>query len=98
MNQLLFPGLAAAAGLLMGILYFGGLWATVVRLQSVPNPGFYLLASLILRFGCCLAGFAAISYYSGWLALVFAMAGFTLARLLVIREFQKRGLQQGYRQ
>ena len=98
MNQLLFPGLAAAAGLLMGILYFGGLWATVVRLQSVPNPGFYLLASLLSRFGCCLAGLSAISYYSGWQALVFAIAGFTLARVLVIHEFQKRGLPQGHQQ
>lgn len=94
MNELVFLGLAAAAGMFMGLLYFGGLWLTVIRLRSIANPGFYLLASLLLRFGCCLAGFSVIAYYSGWQALVFAMVGFTLARALVIHEFQTRGVHQ----
>jgi F1F0 ATPase subunit 2 len=45
-------------GLILGLLYFGGLWLTVRRLPTTRHPISLAIGSLVLRLGLCLGGFA----------------------------------------
>jgi F1F0 ATPase subunit 2 len=62
MNNGLFLPIAIAVGIgwgmLLGLLYFGGLWMTVRRLATTRHPIQLALVSLLMRLGLCLAGFA----------------------------------------
>src|SRR5271169_2448448 len=82
MNEFLSLALALAADVLLGAIYFGGLWWTVFRgvLSQRPAPWFF--ASLLLRMSITLAGF----YFVGrehWERWLLCLVGFVLARLVV---------------
>jgi F1F0 ATPase subunit 2 len=78
---------AALAGGLIGILYFGGLWLTIGRMQRTKRPGLLLLASFIGRSGLALGGFYLVS--GGELARLAACLGaFFLTRWLFIKKLQ----------
>jgi len=76
--------LALSAGLLLGAVFFGGLWWTVRRGVSSPRPAAWFLGSLLVRTGIILAGFYFASDGQGD-RLLACLAGFVIARLLVIR-------------
>jgi F1F0 ATPase subunit 2 len=75
---------AICAGILLGGLYFGGLWWTVGRMPRVRNPLNLYFSSLIVRLALVLAAFYGVLSYSGWPQLVAALVGFVAARLLLI--------------
>lgn len=78
---LLLPWLA---GLLLGAIFFGGLWWTVRRGMVSARPAAWFLVSLLLRLGLVMAGF----YFVGqgdWRRWVACLAGFFIARILVTR-------------
>ncbi len=82
MNELLFPALAFAAGVLLGVIFFGGLWWTVVRAVSSSQPALWFFGSLLLRMSFTLAGF----YFVGrghWESWLLCLLGFVLARFVV---------------
>jgi F1F0 ATPase subunit 2 len=62
MNNGLFVPVVMVAGvgwgILLGLLYFGGLWLTVRRLPRTRHPIQLSIVSLVLRLGLCLAGFS----------------------------------------
>ena len=74
--------LALVAGMLLGAVFFGGLWWTVQRGISSSWPAAWFLSSLMLRIGIVLAGF---HFVSGGRAdrLLACLLGFILARFLV---------------
>jgi F1F0 ATPase subunit 2 len=78
------PGvlLAIAAGLVLGALFFGGLWWTVVRAIDSRHAALWLSASLLLRTAVTLLGFALVAQGS-WVRLVACLAGFLVARVIV---------------
>jgi F1F0 ATPase subunit 2 len=84
MNETMQPVLALVTGLMLGILFFGGLWWTVLKGLASPRPALWFLGSLLVRTGIVLGGFyvTAGSDWKRWLACV---AGFFLARILVTR-------------
>ncbi len=84
MNQVgvLIP--AFAAGLLLGLFYFGGLWLTVQRLPRSEHPGMLTLVSLIIRLGVTLAGFYLVMA-GRWERLLVCLAGFLLVRIVLVR-------------
>ncbi len=88
MNELvtsgLVLGLAVAAGLLLGGLFFGGLWWTVRRGVTSKRPALLFLGSSLLRMALVVVGFYLIAE-GDWRRLLAAMVGFVLARLLLIR-------------
>lgn len=57
MNDLILLFLALAAGLGLGIIYFGGLWWTVQRLPKVRYPLLLVWGSFLGRMGISLLGF-----------------------------------------
>jgi F1F0 ATPase subunit 2 len=82
MNEVLALALAFSAGVLLGGIFFGGLWWTVRRGVSSEQPAFWFFGSLLLRMSAALAGFY---FASGghWERLLLCLAGFVIARLLV---------------
>ena len=57
MNEPLMLVLAVVAGVLLGAIFFGGLWWTVRKGVSSTRPALWFLGSLLLRTGIVLAGF-----------------------------------------
>ncbi len=75
---------AGAAGVLLGLLFFGGLWWTLRRGLASQRAALWFFGSLVLRTGLVLAGFYLV-FDGQWQRLLACVLGFTLARLLVTR-------------
>src|SRR5665647_181769 len=84
MNELLQLALVLLAGLLLGALFFGGLWWTVLRGVSAKQPALWFGASLLLRTALALSGFYFVSG-ADWKRLLLCLLGFLIARFVVIR-------------
>jgi F1F0 ATPase subunit 2 len=73
-----------AAGAILGIVYFRGLWQTVLRLPDFKRPVWSMSWSYVARVGIVMSGFYLIM--QGHLErLAIAMAGFILARQILVR-------------
>jgi len=84
MNDWTTWALAGAAGVALGIIFFGGLWWTVRRGLSSRRPALWFIGSLLLRMSVALTGF----YYVGggqWQRLLPCLLGFIVARFVVLR-------------
>ncbi len=84
MNEFLRLTLALVAGLVLGTIYFGGLWWTVHKGVTARQPALWFLGSLLLRMGLVLVGF----YFVGrgdWRRLVACLLGFVIGRIIVMR-------------
>jgi F1F0 ATPase subunit 2 len=82
MNDTLALAPALVAGVLLGAIFFGGLWWTVRRGVSSTRPALWFCGSLLLRTSITLAGF----YFVGrghWERLLVCLLGFVLARPVV---------------
>jgi F1F0 ATPase subunit 2 len=76
--------LVFAAGLLLGGVFFGGLWWTVQQGLASKRPALLFLVSLLLRTGVVLGGFYVLGG-DDWLRLVVCLLGFVCARFIVSR-------------
>ena len=74
--------LALVTGVLLGGLFFGGLWWTVCKSVSSKQPAFLFLGSLLLRTSIVLGGFYFIAR-GHWERLLVCLLGFVMARLVV---------------
>lgn len=82
MNEVLALMLALLAGVLLGGVFFGGLWWTVKKGLASRWPALWFLGSFLLRMGIVMSGF----YFTGqgdWHRLLACLVGFVVARLLV---------------
>ncbi|MGA8135415.1 MULTISPECIES: ATP synthase subunit I [Pseudomonas] len=72
------------AGVVLGVVFFGGLWWTVRRAMASPWVGLWFFASLLVRTTIVLVGLylACGDTWQRWLA---ALSGFVVARLLIMR-------------
>ncbi len=84
MNEALSLALAMVTGVLLGVMFFGGLWWTVRKGFSSKQPGLWFFGSLMLRMSIALAGFYFVSG-GHWERLLVCLVGFFLARLIVTR-------------
>lgn len=92
-NETFSQVLALVAGILLGVLFFGGLWFTVQKLVSSKLSGLWLLASLLIRTGLVVTGFFFISG-GRWQRLLLCLLGFVMARFIVLA-FTRPRLKQG---
>ena len=81
---------ALVAGVLLGGIFFGGLWWTVRKGLSSEWPALWFFGSLMLRIGIVLLGFFVVGQ-EGWARWLLCLVGFVLARLMVGRVTQPRG-------
>ncbi len=83
MNEILILILVFIAGLLLGTLFFGGLWLTVKKAVGSSKPALIILGSFVFRIAIVLIGF----YFIGagnWQRLLLVLVGFITARFLLI--------------
>ncbi|MCZ4313501.1 ATP synthase subunit I [Comamonadaceae bacterium G21597-S1] len=73
-----------AIGMVLGLVFFGGLWWTLRRGLASAHPVRWFVSSLLVRAAVVLGGI----YWVGagqWQRLLACLLGFWLARLLVLR-------------
>jgi F1F0 ATPase subunit 2 len=84
MNDTLSLLFSIFAGVLLGALFFGGLWWTVRSGLASHQPALWFLGSMLVRTAIAVSGF----YYvmqGDWRRLAACLAGFLLARICVLR-------------
>jgi F1F0 ATPase subunit 2 len=82
MHEFLELVFAGVAGLMLGAIFFGGLWWTVRECVVTRRSTLWLLASWLLRMGIAVSGFYLVGHVH-WLWMLAALTGFVVARLLV---------------
>jgi F1F0 ATPase subunit 2 len=82
-----------AAGILLGAIFFGGLWLTVRKGVSSKQPALWFFGSLVVRMSTVLSGFYFVSD-GHWERLLACLLGFIMARLVVMRLSQASGENQ----
>jgi F1F0 ATPase subunit 2 len=83
MNEVLFMILSFIVGLLLGAIFFGGLWYTVGKLATSPSPGLWFIGSFFIRSAITVLGFYYISF-GDWHRLLVCLFGFIIARYIVV--------------
>lgn len=73
---------AVVAGLLLGIMFFAGLWLTLRKAICSRRPARWLLGSWFLRTGLALSGFYLVAN-GHWQRLLACLLGFVIARFMV---------------
>lgn len=90
MNDIVMMAYALSSGLVLGIVFFGGLWWTVSKGLNARQPALWFIVSLLLRLAVTLAGFYFVAG-SDWRRLLVCLAGFVIARQIVTRATRIRG-------
>jgi len=85
--------IAALAGALLGLFYFGGLWLTVRGITCGKKPEILMLSSFIIRLMVALSGFYLVMD-GGMGRLMACLSGFLLMRY-VLTKAVKRGEPTG---
>ena len=84
MNDLVPLAMAGVGGLLLGVVFFGGLWLTVNRGAASERPALWFFGSFLLRTSVVICGFYLVSG-GQWQRLLICLAGFVVARHIVMR-------------
>lgn len=83
---------ALMSGLLLGVIYFGGLWWTSMRVGTVRSPGPFFMVSFVVRMAILLSGM----YWATrgrLLETTVCLAGVLVVRQLMVRRV--RGSEGG---
>lgn len=73
------------SGVLLGALYFGGLWLTVRRVERAGRPALWLAASYLGRLALATAAFGLLVVRGGLPAVTSALVAFLAVRYVLIR-------------
>ena len=84
MSEMMLMIPALLAGMLLGAMFFGGLWWTVQKGMASPRPALWFGASLLVRSGIVLAGFYFVAG-NDWKRLLACLLGFIVARIIITR-------------
>lgn len=84
MSETLQLTLALFTGILLGAIFFGGLWWTVLKGVSARQTALWFGLSFMLRTAIALAGFYFVSG-ADWKRLLVCLTGFIAARFIVMR-------------
>jgi F1F0 ATPase subunit 2 len=80
MSEALHLAPAVVAGLLLGAIFFGGLWWTVRFRLGRERPALWFVGSMVLRLGITVAGFYLVGR-EDWRQLLACLLGFVTARV-----------------
>ena len=93
MNDLQSFILPWTAGVVLGAMFFGGLWWTVRKGLSSRHPALWFLVSQLLRMSVTLVGFYVVAG-GHWERLLACLVGFITARFVVARLTRSSGDNQ----
>lgn len=79
---------AFIGGIVLGILFFGGLWLTVQRAMHSKKTALIFAGSFMIRMSVFLTGVYYVSQNS-WQKMLVCLAGFLIARTVITRILQK---------
>jgi len=82
MNDTVIFLLAGCAGLVLGLVFFGGLWWTIRKGLSSTGPAWWFLGSFVLRMGIVATGIVLVSA-GDWQRMAGCLLGFFVARLAI---------------
>ena len=87
MGEVTGIALAVVSGIVLGTIFFGGLWWTVIYATQACRPGLWFVCSMLLRTGIVIIGFYLLLDLSGasWATLLAGLAGFGLVRIAATR-------------
>jgi F1F0 ATPase subunit 2 len=74
--------LSLMVGMLLGLVFFCGLWWTVRKAINSTNPALWFFGSVMLRMAVVMSGFYLVMA-GDWRRLCIALVGFIIARMLV---------------
>jgi len=83
-NEILKLVLALPSGVLIGAIFFGGLWWTVKKGAGSKRPALWFFGSLLTRTTIVLAGFYLIGR-DNWERLLLCLLGFIIARTIMMQ-------------
>jgi F1F0 ATPase subunit 2 len=78
MHDALQSGVAWSVGVLLGGLFFGGLWWTTREGLASPRPALWFFGSLLVRMSVTVLGFYTVE------RLLLCLLGFVMARVAVL--------------
>ena len=81
--------IAFIGGLVLGVIFFGGLNLSIFLLDKVKYAGVLMIVSLFLRMGILLAGFYLLMDDS-FINLLIALAGVILVRFILVSTLSKK--------
>lgn len=81
--ELLLLCLAFLAGTLLGLFYFGLLWATVRRVPTARHPALLVLGSFAVRMAVVIAAFYFVMN-GRWERLAACLLGFLIVRQVMV--------------
>ena len=84
MNEYLYLLIALLEGVLLGVLFFAGLWWTACKIESTKQVAVLFLGSMLLRTFVVIMGFYFLMV-DNWQHLLSGMLGFIIARVIVTR-------------
>lgn len=91
MTELMWPAVMFAAGGALAGLWLAGLWLDVRSLARERRPYLRLVAGALVRLSIITAGFYLVIAFDGrWVHPVAALAGFLVARYLVLARVRRR--------
>ncbi|QDU98930.1 N-ATPase subunit AtpR [Lignipirellula cremea] len=90
MNEPVSWILPLAAGVLLGAMFFGGLWWTIRKGLTSRHPAAWFLGSQLLRMSVALTGFYLVAG-GHWERLLVCLVGFLIARFAVARLTRSSG-------
>lgn len=70
-------------GILIGIVYFGGLYYSTQKFKDVKSPSLFMILSFIIRMAILIAGFYYLSK-TGYKNVLIALIGVILVRFIMI--------------
>lgn len=82
-SEVLIWFLTASVGLMLGAIFFGGLWWTVRNGINAKQPGLWFLGSMIVRTAIVMIGFHFVGG-GQWERLLSCLIGFIAARSIVV--------------
>lgn len=80
-------------GLLLGLIYFGGLWLTIAKLRTTPYPVLFSLASFWARILITGLVFFQLSRGGNWISLLVCLAGFIAIRVILVYRLGRHELE-----
>lgn len=85
MSSFVRLGLSLLGGIALGSMYFLTLWWMVQKLVGGRGAHVWIVASVVVRVVLVLGVFVPAVFWGGWPALLAALGGFVIARMVLIR-------------